>query len=349
MKKFLKKMAIGTVTAALAISFTASSVVAGYSPTGRVDWNSIPYEGPVQLTPQERAARRQLEQQLIANCTQQVIRVGDTVFVIDENTRPEVLQMLDAALSNDVNSATVADFSATYTSNNDVVVRIFTSAIDGTPFKASFSPQTGIADFFGDDGEIRYSRDLGSIEAFNELAVLNAQVARMSIAQRMDKVSADRINRDFSMLNRETRVLSEFDAYGNKTETILNDAEVADILAERSSPSQISPLFDTDEFYVPFVPFADTPINGFNVAGWQWTNGRDRWIDLWTFGFPSGMRVMDVFFTNRIGDDTAIRWSIPPMNTAWHILRFPGEQYAARVSTPQRGDFRSVRVRFFSS
>lgn len=201
---------------------------------------------------------------------------------------------------------------------NTTYSEILTSAIDGTPFVAVFSPETGIVEFTCMDGESRGYRDVGTLNAFQELVAFNAEVTSQPIEQRMDDMIISCV-----------------------------------YPVERNQGVQISPFFDSGIVFVnvPHVPSNQNPIRGEIVIC---RDGRNfftpplshRYLDLWTHWFTGG--TITVIFINEIGDDSSITRNVGPNSYAYHRIGFRGEPYAAIISSPNRS-IDNVPVRFLSS
>jgi len=260
------------------------------------------------------------------------------------------------------------------------IFEVLTSAIDDSPFVAAFAPETGRVSFLTPDGELTGYRYVYDIEAFWEMVAINAEVTSQTFEQRMAVDSFDRVNRDVSYIDVGSRMLIEYDEYGNRTETYLDesfadmfpesrvfsgdwmyefsgdafyepgvdfDFAVPDSHAEFDYHTQdITPFFDTSVIRVN-VPRLSSPIQGVLAGGWQRTTSNHSHVGLWTFGFPAGMHGMNVFFTNQIGDDTSVIIDVRAWSEVVHPLRFRGESYGARVSS-FHGAFNNIQLRFFA-
>jgi len=190
-------------------------------------------------------------------------------------------------------------------------------------------------------------------EAFWELVSINAEVTSQPIEERMRNVQNERVNRDVSRIDVESKILIQFDEHGNKTETALT-GELAELFSGSRvfvNEEQASARFDTGvrTMYVPFASLP-TPEDGRSVfvgGGFFNTNTSHRSVEFWTYNFPSGMRTIDVYITNQWGDDTLRVLDVGPMEEVIHSLRYAGEPYGARVSSYD-GSFSNVQLRFFA-
>ncbi|MCL1877983.1 MAG: InlB B-repeat-containing protein [Defluviitaleaceae bacterium] len=198
-----------------------------------------------------------------------------------------------------------------------------TSAIDDSPFVAYFNSETGRVSMYAANGDSMGYRYVEGEGAFWELVSINAEATSVPLMQRMGQ---QRVNSNISYA---TGIRNpEFGYY-----------------------APIMPLFDTGSRFTN-VPFANdpTPATGRSVfvgGGFFNTNRAQTTIELWTFNFPGGMSTIDVFFTNAIGDDTALGFDFLPWSDIRYNIRFPGEPYGARVSSID-GAFNNVELRFFA-
>ena len=232
--------------------------------------------------------------------------------------------------------------------DSNIIRAMFTSPATGDLFIGYFDSQTGIASFHNMNDEFLFYRMLESEEDFWELVAINAEATshHQSPEQHTRIDNVDRANRNVSRIDVETRTLIEYDEHGNRTETFLGDE-----LMERFPNSRafqevdIAPFFDLRVRRTVFA--ASHPRHGNSMGGFFNTRSVDRFLDLLTFSFPSGMRTVDVMFVNEIGDDSSVHFDVRPNQEVWHRIRFAGEPYTALVSSLD-GRFENVEFRLFT-
>jgi hypothetical protein len=200
-------------------------------------------------------------------------------------------------------------------------------------------------------------------EAFMELVAINIEVTTpVPAMQRIERMEPDRVNRNVSMIDVESRMLIVYDEQGNVTKTYLGEefAEMfpdSRVFCEQFSQSQpdsdarlIAPLFDFATLMSVPQSSSPHPSLGRSVyIGNRYfsTNTGHTHVELWTYSFPNGMGSIDTHITNAWGDDFITILSIGPWREVRHTIRFRGEPYGARVSSAF-GNFNNVQLRFFA-
>jgi len=255
--------------------------------------------------------------------------------------------------------------------NPDIIGEVLTSAIDDTLFIAYFDTTTGRVSFYNADGQREdWYRYVDGEAGFNELVAINAEVTSEPLDARAARATADRsaVNRNTSEIDVETRMLIEYDEYGNRTETYLSEdlmemfpnSRVFEGMAQVSYVEHtelteqfagIAPLFDHRLWMrVPWAEHPQQTNRSLLVGGGYFNTIRNQHtrVEFWTYAFPAGMQTIDVFITNRIGDCWTVRLSVQPWREVVHNLRFAGEPYGAFVSC-FRGPFNNVEMRFFAA
>ena len=231
------------------------------------------------------------------------------------------------------------------------------SAIDDSPFTAIFDPMTGKISMYDMNEEPMGYRYVEDEAAFWGLVAVNAEVTSMTLDQHFE---AARINRNVTSIDVEAMMLINYDEHGTMTETPL-DLEYRDIhrssraftkqfeqFNNRLESFSMEPRFNTGSVWM-HVPFANMPHSGSLVGGrFHNTTSSHGSVELWTYDFPSGMRTIDVFFTNAIGDCRTTHLDIRAWREVEHKLGYPGEPYGARVSSYD-GSFSNVQLRFFAN
>ena len=221
--------------------------------------------------------------------------------------------------------------------NESIVKKVVVSAIDGFPFIAYFDPTSGRVSSFDMNGISMGYRYVENEEAFLELIAINYEMTRQSLEQRTNR---ERRNINVTMIDHDTGTLIEYDAHGNRTETILEKR--------------------TDNNYIGVIPFGvfhgthNVPsimmparLNSTRFLGNYFHTQRYHTnAELRTYNFPNGMRTIDVIISNHWGDCWTQFLDVNPNRSAIHSIRFPGERYAAYISTWYVGNWRNVPFTF---
>jgi len=205
------------------------------------------------------------------------------------------------------------------------------------------------------------------------LVAINIEATSQYTAQRGEIVQ---INRNLDYVNFEYNILVSYDEWGNRIETQLDEAYInyafpdSNVVFDESlaSPSfdmdaaiqfdvstssdathDFAPLFNTGAIWVN-VPRAQMPTPAFGISvlvggRFHQTNSSHTHVDFRTFAFPAGMRTIDVYITNQIGDCFITVLNVPPSSQVSHLLNWPGEPYGARVSSID-GSFNGVPLQF---
>ncbi len=200
----------------------------------------------------------------------------------------------------------------TETSSGQIEAEL-TSAIDGSPFIASFDPETDIVTMQTLNGEIIGQRNGYSVEKFEELVEINN-----TVTDEMKEPHTDR--------NR------------------IND------ITKPSSKPKIRPYFETGR-YVMDVPKEVEPDYSNALIGGKyiWTDeDNDVWVQVWTYEIPYSVNGIDVYITNEVGDDGYWDYDVDEYEEVMHMIEYPGERYAAKVSCFYRR-LNNIELRFFSN
>jgi len=229
--------------------------------------------------------------------------------------------------------------------SSDIIEVTLTSAIDGSPFIVQFNPLTNRLTSFYSNGEESF-RYVDSEEKFWELVEINVQVTQQMFAPFAEEsrgVDAQN-HRNMTVIDFESRTRVEYDAHGNRVETLLGDEfyeffshiEIDDYAStdeELPLGGQITPFFNLNPRST-FVPTFPTPDISTSLVGGQFfvTHWTHRLLVLRVMELPWGMPSIDVFFTNAIGDDRLMLANVGLSREIRHRIRFPGEAYGARVS-----------------
>jgi len=242
----------------------------------------------------------------------------------------------------------------------NLIKETLTSAIDDSPFIASFNIITGRVSALDMGGVLLEYIYVDSEEAFWELVAINREVtSRINDEQSMRTVESNHINRNVSIVDLETGLLIEYDDYGNRTETSLDEEELQYItefgvatFSENNVESRdfgldlIMPLFDTGQVTMT-VPMTGVPEQGAFVGMIQHhhTSSAHTHVELRTFAFPAGMQSLAVFFTNIWGTDRRTAVTFQENSIVSFAISAPGTAYGARVSSVW-GTFPGVRLQF---
>lgn len=373
MKKNISKFAIAFVIALVTVVLTASSVFADVTPWRELRFGELrdgigfSYRGPSDI----EATIRRIE----AHACMNGIRQWRINVLCRPQKTPEMqeaflsvshmLTEYSLAFGNDgiVRMARNANVNAglpplvRYIKDHDVGRAFLTSAIDGSCFAAFFFPETGLVKFYSFDNEPLGYQNVENWDGFEELVRTNIDITRPLVEGWLDEPvesdeSVERFSRNASRLNVKTRVLTEYDAYGNATVTTLSEDEVLEFVGMNADElvafltmnhEQISPRFPAVEgnIWAPHL-FVPGPRGG--LIGWVTPQLPIRNLRLSTFALPFGMDTLDVFFTNQVGNDTSSVLDLLPFDFALHPINFPGQLYGARVSTFHRANHVFVRL-----
>ena len=258
----------------------------------------------------------------------------------------------------------IAEISNQYTSLG-AIQKTFISAIDDSPFYAFFNPATGVVTMYSMDGMSKGERYVSNREGFEELARVNAEA---TIAIRGSIAAFSEIDRtDYNVPHTDVTEMPVFDWNDTGTATFFAEEHTEffhdprTFMAEEDieflhepitfmGDTAITPFFDTGSIRVR-VPYGvlPNPRAGQSVfaGGLHDTTINHGWIELWAFSFPIGMRVLDAYFTNAVGDDSRSFLDIGQWGLRRHPIRFRGESYGVRVSSPS-GAFDNVELRVFA-
>lgn len=235
------------------------------------------------------------------------------------------------------------------------------SAIDGSPFTAIFDSESRRMLMYDMNGESMGIREVQDEAEFRKLVEINANLTRQN------NETTERINRNVSVIDVETKTITEYDCNGHGIATPLenlNPEMQANYQGSRaysqtvsqhnaalsnSASASITPMsFDTGSVFMQ-VPYATSPNNGPLVGGsFLYTTSSTTTVELWTYNFPSGMSSIDVRFINAIGDDFSTFFFVPAMHEIRHTVKYKGEAYGARVTT-YSGTFNNVQLRYFAN
>ena len=147
----------------------------------------------------------------------------------------------------------------------------------------------------------------------------------------------------------------EYDAHGNRTETILGDEfyDYFRFIEHESFEHEFlehglleREWFERDAYYEEpvtasnsgarsvFVPRFLSPETGALVGGQFFvTTTAHRFVVLRVIDLPWSLSGVDVFFTNALGDDKTILWGVHQGAEVRYSIRFPREAYGARVAS----------------
>lgn len=200
-------------------------------------------------------------------------------------------------------------------SNSPIEVEV-TSAIDGSPFIASYDSETDIVSLLTIDGELKSQRFNYSEEEFEELIETNRTVT--------EKMNNNEVN--------ESRIINQ--------------------VPKTPSLPGIRPYFYT-ELRMNIPKILNQPERGALVGNYLIPNSDDSYLGFWTWELPAQsdnpeFYGIDVYLVNEIGDDYYLEIDVPAHSDIRYEFQYPGEAYGAKVSCFWRS-LTNIRLTFYSS
>jgi len=195
---------------------------------------------------------------------------------------------------------------------DDAICEVLTSAIDDSPFVAYFEPELGRVSMCSIYGEVkgeRYVEDEGEfwklVQINRDVAAANANAAREKAVTRPTMVT--------TLMNHDVGLSSD---------------KLIDV-----GHTVVNPL--SNNTFFANIRHNGGPFTGEYVGGrYHQSSSAHQTISLQPIWFSPGLSLIDVMFTNLIGDDRSQNFlNVRLENTVSHTLRFAGEPYAARAST----------------
>jgi len=204
------------------------------------------------------------------------------------------------------------------------------SILDGTSSTVVFDPATGeisFYDVYGINTGTRYNQS--EYEFWSLIRRNREATVQLSSMHRMEERG---INRNVTITDRLTGIITLYDNYGNYT-LVQSDP----VIAPRFVHSSLAR-----------VPFAIIP------QPWNSTLFLNRFVQterahhhvmFLTHNYPNGLLGVDIRFTNEWGDCSNTIWYVGANRSIAHFLLFPGERYGVFVSSPD-GTFERVFFTF---
>ena len=239
---------------------------------------------------------------------------------------------------------------------------VLTSAINREPFVVFYNPDTGRVEQYDMHGNNIGFRYVENEAAFHELVSFNTNLMSLSDND-ISALFESYMNRNLTIIDSTHQVLVEYDALGSRitrpipeeyAHLMLGQSIVGNVYGLENSiigniegnVAEVAPLFTGVTWtWVPFSPSFN--FWAMNIVGGRYftTNWWDTHVGLQLFNFPHGMTFVDVMISNWVGDCWSAGGGFFANMHLLHPLRFPGEPYAARISS-RNGSFSNVPMNF---
>jgi hypothetical protein len=252
---------------------------------------------------------------------------------------------------------TMANTTASSNENYNVIREVLISPLDEEPFIIEFNFETGMILFLEMDGQLAGYRTNKSEYDFWAMVATNIE-ARGLLSRFMD---GEIVRRNSRIYDHKAFTITEYDAFGNQTVFFLSEQEFSNLRAWRnngiidlpSGRSNANIVWMGTAFAPPsFQPniFGTLVGNGFFPMG-SWYQ-RPRFLDLDIISGQTLGNAAHVFFSNRFGTDVSFSHNV--IGLAFHNIRYPNDDYGARVTSSQwttnstniQGDTLLIRLSF---